>query len=96
VSLEIRFSFNNADHEHSTHRLSFRKASQRLCGRPEQLSAGTEYGDLSLEKIASLTAGRAEKAAIFNNAAQVWNHTLYANSMKAKGGGTLPPSRNRK
>lgn len=28
------------------------------------------------------TAGKADKAGIFNNAAQVWNHTLYWNSMR--------------
>ncbi len=56
-----------------------------------KLIAGTEYSDLSLEKTINLIAGRAEKAAIFNNAAQVWNHTFYWNSMKPKGGGA-PPS----
>jgi Fe-Mn family superoxide dismutase len=52
-----------------------------------KLIAGTEYADLPLEKIIIGTAGRSEKAAIFNNAAQVWNHTFYWKSMKPKGGG---------
>jgi Fe-Mn family superoxide dismutase len=55
-----------------------------------KLIAGTEYADLSLEKIMSSTAGRPEKTAIFNNAAQIWNHTFYWKSMKAKGGGEPP------
>jgi Fe-Mn family superoxide dismutase len=55
-----------------------------------KLVAGTEYSDLSLEKIISVTAGRAEKSAIFNNAAQIWNHTFYWKSMKSKGGGAPP------
>ena len=55
-----------------------------------KLIAGTEYADLSLEKIMSSTAGRPEKTAIFNNAAQTWNHTFYWNSMKPKGGGEPP------
>ena len=55
-----------------------------------KLIAGTEYADLSLEKIISSTAGRPEKTAIFNNAAQTWNHTFYWNSMKPKGGGEPP------
>ena len=55
-----------------------------------KLIAGTEYADLSLEKIMSSTAGRPEKTAIFNNAAQPWNHTFYWNSMKPKGGGEPP------
>jgi Fe-Mn family superoxide dismutase len=36
------------------------------------------------------TAGRKEKAAIFNNAAQIWNHTFYWKSMRSKGGGEPP------
>jgi Fe-Mn family superoxide dismutase len=55
-----------------------------------KLIAGTEYADLSLEKIMSSTAGRPEKTAIFNNAAQTWNHTFYWKSMKPKGGGEPP------
>ena len=52
--------------------------------------AGTEYAGLSLEKIITSTAGRPEKIAIFNNAAQTWNHTFYWNSMTPKGGGEPP------
>jgi len=55
-----------------------------------KLVAGTEYAELSLEKIITATAGQAEKAPIFNNAAQIWNHTFYWNSMKPKGGGEPP------
>ena len=55
-----------------------------------KLVAGTEYADLSLEKIITGTAGLSEKAAIFNNAAQIWNHTFYWNSLKPKGGGEPP------
>lgn len=55
-----------------------------------KLVAGTKYADLSLEKIITGTAGQPEKAAIFNNAAQVWNHTFYWKSMRPKGGGVLP------
>jgi Fe-Mn family superoxide dismutase len=36
------------------------------------------------------TAGSADKAAIFNNAAQVWNHTFYWNSMRPGSGGRPP------
>ncbi|MBV5316377.1 MAG: superoxide dismutase [Desulfobulbaceae bacterium] len=52
--------------------------------------AGTEYAEFSLEKIITLTAGLPEKAAIFNNAAQIWNHTFYWKSMTPKGGGEPP------
>jgi Fe-Mn family superoxide dismutase len=55
-----------------------------------KLIAGTEYADLPLEKIIAVTTGQPEKTAIFNNAAQIWNHTFYWKSMKPKGGGEPP------
>jgi len=55
-----------------------------------KLIAGTDLADLPLEKIIAATAGNFEKQAIFNNAAQVWNHTFYWKSMKPKGGGAPP------
>jgi Fe-Mn family superoxide dismutase len=55
-----------------------------------KLIAGTEYATLSLEKIITSTAGKPEKTAIFNNAAQNWNHTFYWNSMTPNGGGEPP------
>jgi Fe-Mn family superoxide dismutase len=57
-----------------------------------KLVAGTEFADLPLEKIITATAGKADKTAIFNNAAQIWNHTFYWKSMRAKGGGEPPAS----
>jgi Fe-Mn family superoxide dismutase len=55
-----------------------------------KLIAGTEYADMPLEKIVAATAGKADKTAIFNNAAQTWNHTFYWRSLRAKGGGEPP------
>ena len=52
-----------------------------------KLVAGTKYADFPLEKIIARTAGLADNAAIFNNAAQVWNHTFYWNCLSPKGGG---------
>jgi Fe-Mn family superoxide dismutase len=51
------------------------------------LVKGTDYENASLEKIINETAGKADKAALFNNAAQTWNHTFYWHSLKAGGGG---------
>ena len=56
-----------------------------------KLVAGTEFADLPLEQIIAKTAGKTEKTAIFNNAAQTWNHTFYWRSLKPRGGGE-PPS----
>lgn len=55
-----------------------------------KLIAGTEYSALSLEKIITSTAGQMDRIAIFNNAAQIWNHTFYWQSMTPKGGGEPP------
>ena len=52
-----------------------------------KLVAGTELASAPLEKIVAAAAGRPESAALFNNAAQVWNHTFFWNSMKPGGGG---------
>ena len=46
------------------------------------LIKGTEFEAASLEDIVKKSAG-----GVFNNAAQVWNHTFYWNSMKPNGGG---------
>jgi Fe-Mn family superoxide dismutase len=56
-----------------------------------KMIAGTEYADITLEKLIDATAGKTEQAGIFNNAAQVWNHNFYWNSLRPKGGGE-PPS----
>lgn len=55
-----------------------------------KLVAGTEFADLTLENIITATAGKADKTAIFNNAAQTWNHTFYWHSLNPKGGGEPP------
>jgi len=46
------------------------------------LIKGTEFENASLEDIIKKASG-----GIFNNAAQVWNHTFYWNSLAPKGGG---------
>lgn len=51
------------------------------------LIADGPLANSSLEEIVSATAGDAQKAGVFNNAAQVWNHTFYWNSMSPNGGG---------
>ena len=48
---------------------------------------GTPYADMPLEKIIAATFGLADKSAVFNNAAQHWNHSFYWRSLKGQGGG---------
>jgi len=55
-----------------------------------KLIAGTELANLPLERIVILSAGVAERASIFNNAAQAWNHDFYWRCLKPKGGGEPP------
>ncbi|MGB7289246.1 MAG: Fe-Mn family superoxide dismutase [Candidatus Macondimonas sp.] len=47
------------------------------------LIPNTEYADLSLEEIIRKATGK-----LFNQAAQVWNHTFYWNCLSPQGGGT--------
>ncbi|MCB1829505.1 MAG: superoxide dismutase [Fe] [Chromatiaceae bacterium] len=46
------------------------------------LIPGTEFENASLEEIVKRSSG-----GIFNNAAQVWNHTFYWNCLSPNGGG---------
>ena len=55
-----------------------------------QLVAGTELAHLSLERVIAETADDADRRAIFNNAAQAWNHTFYWRSLRPVGGGAPP------
>lgn len=47
----------------------------------------TEFADKSLEEIMVLSANDKSKIALFNNAAQIWNHTFFWHCMKKNGGG---------
>jgi Fe-Mn family superoxide dismutase len=51
------------------------------------LVAGTDLDGQTLEATILAVAGDASKAGVFNNAAQVWNHTFYWQGMKPGGGG---------
>jgi Fe-Mn family superoxide dismutase len=55
-----------------------------------KLIAGTDLANLTLEQLIAETADKADKVAIFNNAAQTWNHTFYWRSLRPKGGGEPP------
>lgn len=46
------------------------------------LVAGTEFESLSLEEVIEKASG-----GLYNNAAQVWNHTFYWNCLRPDGGG---------
>jgi Fe-Mn family superoxide dismutase len=46
------------------------------------LQKGTEFESMTLEEIVKKSSG-----GIYNNAAQIWNHTFFWNCMKPQGGG---------
>lgn len=52
-----------------------------------KLIAGTELESKSLEEILAAASLDPSKTGIFNNAAQIWNHTFFWHSMKPGGGG---------
>ena len=53
------------------------------------LIAGTSYAGLALEEIVRTAAARGDTA-IFNNAAQAWNHAFYWRSLAPAGKGGAP------
>ena len=52
-----------------------------------KLLEGKDLATKSLEEVVKASAGKPDMAGVFNNAAQVWNHTFYWHSMKPGGGG---------
>jgi Fe-Mn family superoxide dismutase len=66
------------------------KHHQGYVANLNRLTADTPFAEMELEKIIAATAKDPDKTGIFNNAAQVWNHTFYWKSLKP--GGTQVPS----
>jgi Fe-Mn family superoxide dismutase len=58
------------------------KHHQAYVNNLNKLIVGTEFENLALEEIVKKASG-----GIFNNAAQVWNHTFYWKGLDPKGGG---------
>ncbi len=50
------------------------------------LIKGTEFENMTLEEIIHRTVGKEEYTAIFNNAAQAWNHQFFFEHLQANGG----------
>lgn len=79
-ALEPHMSANTFSFHHAKHH-------QAYVTNLNNLIKDTPLADKSLEDIIMATASDASKAGVFNNAAQVWNHTFFWNSMKPQGGG---------
>jgi len=74
-ALEPYISAETLDFHHGKHH-------QTYVTNLNNLIPGTEFEKASLEDIILKSSG-----GIFNNAAQIWNHTFYWNSLKPNGGG---------
>ncbi len=61
-----------------------------------KLIAGSDLADLPLDQIVRATAGKTDRATIFHNAAQAWNHGFYWHCLKPKGGGEPPAALRKK
>ena len=79
-ALEPHISRTTLEIHHGRHHRAYVEKTQSLV-------AGTPLAAASLEEIIAKTAGKKAKTALFNNAAQAWNHTFYWNSLSPRGGG---------
>ena len=81
AALEPHYSANTLNFHHGKHQKSYVK---KLNG----LIEGTPLERKALEEIIKATASDPSQTKVFNNAAQVWNHTFFWNSMSPQGGGS--------
>ena len=74
-ALEPHISAETLEFHHGKHH-------QTYVTNLNKLIEGTEFADSSLEEIISKSSG-----GMFNQAAQIWNHTFYWNCLSPNGGG---------
>lgn len=70
--------------------LHYGKHHQGYVDKLNELVSESDFAGLELPELIVKTSGKAEQTALFNNAAQVWNHTFYWNSLAP--GGTKKPN----
>jgi Fe-Mn family superoxide dismutase len=80
TALEPHMSAQTLDFHHGKHH-------QAYVTNLNNLVKDTPLAGQSLEQIIQATVKDESKAGIFNNAAQVWNHSFFWNCMKPNGGG---------
>ena len=81
-ALAPHMSAETFDYHHGKHHNAYVNNLNGLVERDASLQ------DKSLEDLIHLSAKDDGKAGVFNNAAQVWNHTFFWSCMKPSGGGT--------
>lgn len=77
-ALTPHISSETLDYHHGKHHAAYVK-------KLNDLVPGTAYEGKSLEEIIKASAN--DNQAVFNNAAQVWNHTFYWHCLSPNGGG---------
>mgnify|MGYP000871568037 FL=1 len=78
--LEPHISAETLEFHHDKHHAAY-------VNKLNELLPGSGLEGKELDEIIKATAGDSSKANIFNQAAQVWNHTFYWNCLTANGGG---------
>jgi superoxide dismutase, Fe-Mn family len=81
TALDPVISADTLRFHHGKHHKSYVKTLNKLLEDEEKLAS------LSLEELIRDIANDADRAKLFNQAAQTWNHTFYWNSMRPGGGG---------
>jgi Fe-Mn family superoxide dismutase len=79
-ALEPHMSSRTFSYHHGKHHLAYVNNLNKFLD-------GSDLANKSLEEIILLSAGDKTKVGIFNNAAQVWNHSFFWHCMKPGGGG---------
>ena len=79
TALEPHYSQETLEYHHGKHHNAY-------VNKTNELIDGTEYADLELEDL--IKKAKADgNGGLFNQSAQIWNHTFFWNSMKPGGGG---------
>jgi superoxide dismutase, Fe-Mn family len=79
-ALEPHISSRTLEFHHGKHHKTYVENANKLI-------EGTDLASESIEAIVKKTTGDASKVGIFNNVAQVWNHSFYWKCLKPGGGG---------
>jgi len=79
-ALEPHISRQTLEFHHGKHHAAYVNNLNKLVD-------GTDLDGKSIEDTITAVAGNSEKAGVFNNAAQVWNHSFYWQCIKPGGGG---------
>ena len=86
IQIKLPYAQNALEPVISARTISFHygKHHAAYVAKLNELAAGTPYQEMSLEEVVKKSAGHEKDKAIFDNAAQAWNHDFYWRSMAPK------------